>query len=371
MNGTGDISRQSNFELLRIISMVMITFHHFAVHGGFDWTATTGTIPYLWYNFIIMGGKVGVDVFVLISGYFLISSNESSFNAQKVFKLWGQVFFYSVVIYIIGLAAGICDFGIKSFIKAIFPITFSSWWFASTYFVLFIIHPFLNKLLCSLGKKAYQSLLLVLVILWSVIPTFTTSAYQSNSLLWFVTLYAIAGYIRIYGLNKKFTTRHYFLFYFVLSILTYLSSVIFTLMGTKWPVFAAHARYFYGQEKLPVLLISVSLFMIFATLTINYYKWINILASASFGVYLIHDSNVVRPVLWLDVFRNAQYQDSLFIIPYSIMVVVIVYMVCSILDLIRQKIFEQPYMLFVNRHAEIVIKLFSKICGYFKRIVFG
>ena len=60
--------RNSSVELLRIISMVMIVFHHFAVHGGFKWDANAVTIPHFWYNFIIMGGKIGVDIFVLISG---------------------------------------------------------------------------------------------------------------------------------------------------------------------------------------------------------------------------------------------------------------------------------------------------------------
>ena len=30
--------RQSNFELLRIISMILIVAHHYAVHGGFEIT---------------------------------------------------------------------------------------------------------------------------------------------------------------------------------------------------------------------------------------------------------------------------------------------------------------------------------------------
>lgn len=74
-----------------------------------------------------------------------------------------------------------------------FPITFSEWWFASTYFVLLLIHPFLNKFLNNL-KKSYQELLILLIVCWSIIPTFTNSEYQGNSFLWFMTLYAIAGY---------------------------------------------------------------------------------------------------------------------------------------------------------------------------------
>lgn len=50
-------NRQTNIELLRIISMLMIVFHHFAIHGGFNWETTELTIPHFWYNLIVMGVK--------------------------------------------------------------------------------------------------------------------------------------------------------------------------------------------------------------------------------------------------------------------------------------------------------------------------
>lgn len=349
----------------------MIVFHHFAVHGDFDWKSIGATIPHLWYNFVVMGGKVGVDIFILISGYFLINSNGSIFNFKRILKFWGQVFFYSIGIYLVFCAFGVSNFGIRTLIKTFFPITFSSWWFASAYFVLYIIHPFLNRLLRGLDKKSYQSLLVMLVILWSVIPTFTKSSYQGNKLLFFITLYAIAGYARLYGFNNKFTSKHYFILWAIISVLTYTMSVIFTLMGERWNRFSAYSTYFYGQEKVTVLLMSSTLFMAFVTLKMNYHKWINILASATFGVYLIHDSNIVRPFLWVEVFKNAGYQNSLLLIPYSIIVVAIVYIVCTIIDLIRKQVFEKPFMLLVSRYADTVIKPFSKICDFFRNIIFG
>ena len=79
------VTRQSNFELLRIVAMVMIVFHHFAVHGGFNFDSTTLSIPRFWFNFIIMGGKTGVNIFVLISGYFLIQSKSTKANINNVY----------------------------------------------------------------------------------------------------------------------------------------------------------------------------------------------------------------------------------------------------------------------------------------------
>lgn len=363
--------RQSNIELLRIVSMIMIVCHHFAVHGGFDWESSAITIPHLWYNLIVMGGKIGVDIFVLISGYFLIASHGKIFDFKRILKFWGQIIFYSLSIFAVFSLLHAHDYGIKAAIKAVFPITFSSWGFASTYFVLYLIHPFLNMFLNALNKKTYQTLLVMLVIIWSVIPTFTTSSFQGNSLWWFATLYAIAGYARLYGFNQLFATKEYFALWVVFSVLTYFSSVAFTILGTRWNAFASHPTYFYGMEKVSVLLISLTLFMAFATLKMSYHKWINTLATATFGVYLIHDSSIVRPFLWIDVFQNAQYQNSLFLIPYSIIVVTLVYMVCTAIDLIRQRVFEKPFILIVNRYADILLKPFARICDLCRKIVFG
>ncbi len=269
--------RESNFELLRIVAMLMIIFHHFAFHGDFNFESTGITISRLWYNFIFMGGKVGVNIFVLISGYFLILSK--GFDCKKMFKLVGQIFVYSILFFDTS----------GSTIANFFPILFSKWWFASTYFVLYLIHPFLNMFLNSLDKRAFQNMLLVFAFLWSIIPTFTTSQFQCNNLLWFVLLYAIAGYVRLYGFNEKYTVKTYFFLWVIFSLLTYFSSVILTIVDIKSDVFKpAYVTYFYGINTFSVLLISLTLFMTFAKLKINYNRWLNLLASTTFGIYHVN-----------------------------------------------------------------------------------
>jgi surface polysaccharide O-acyltransferase-like enzyme len=362
--------RDSSIELLRIIVMIMIVFHHFAIHGNFDLDMIS-PINRFWYNYIVMGGKIGVNVFVFISGYHLIDNNKISVNWQKILKFIGQVLFYSIVIFVIGKLMGVDGLGSRSLIKACFPITFSQWWFASGYFVLYLFHPFLNKLLHSLDKSSYQKLILMLVICWSVIPTFTTSSYQSNSLLWFVTLYSISGYIKLHGSNSKFTAKHYFISFLICSVLTYSTSVVFTLFGRKWDIFSSHATYFYDQEKVTTLLISLCLFMFFVSLKINYNKCINIVASATFGVYLIHDHSIIRQFLWVDIFQNAQYQDRLILIPYSIAVVVVVFAVCSLIDLFRQQLIERPFMFFVRKFLNNEKILFARSREALKDFIFG
>ena len=363
--------RNSSIELLRIIAMIMIVSCHFATHGGFSFDTKSLPIPRLWWNFIEMGGNLGVDIFVLISGYFLVTSSGKMFNLKRILKFWGQVFVYSIAIYFVFCVIGKQDFGLVSFIKALFPITFNSWWFASTYFVLYLMHPFINMLLQKLDKKGYQALLAMQLILWCVIPTFTSSDYQSNSLLWFVTLYCVAGYIKLFGLNPRFTTKSYLAFWLLFSALRYLSCISLMVLGIRIPFAAAHSLFFYGQQSVLTFISAVSLFMVFEKCDIGYIRWINIVASATFGVYLIHDSDVIRHLLWREVFKNAQYQNSMLLIPYSIMASAIVYIICTLIDLLRQQTIEKPFMAVVDRYSEKVIRAVEKLFDSVKNFVCG
>lgn len=371
VQSTKIINRNTSIELLRIISMIMIMFHHFAYHGNFEWNFNEVTLPHLWYDFILMGGKVGVDIFVLISGYFLIENTEKLFQPKKLLKFWGQVVFYSIMTYLLSVMLRLNAFEIKQLIKVCLPITYPGWWFASTYFMLYLIHPFLNKLLHGLSKTEYQYLILMMVLCWSIIPTATTQLFESNSLLWFVTLYGIAGYVNLYGGNQKLQSKHYFSLYFMVLIITYTVSTTFLFLGTKKEEWSTHAIDFFEIERLPILLMAITLFMGFVTLKINYHKWINMIASATFGVYLIHDSSYIRYYLWTNIFKINQYQDSTFLILYSILVVFILYVSCTMIDLIRKKLVEKPYMLFVNHYTYYFLKSFKIICEMFRKWIFG
>ena len=143
------------------------------------------------------------------------------------------------------------------------------------------------------------------------------------------------------------------------------------VLGTKIPLAANHSLYFYSQQSILTFISALSLFMVFQKCNIGYIKWINVVASATFGVYLIHDSNIIRYLLWHEWFKNAQYQDSLLLIPYSIIVVAIVYVICTLIDLLRQLIIEKPFMILVNRYSEKIVKPFEKVLIILKRGVFG
>ena len=122
-NKESTLKRDSSIELLRIIVMFCIIICHFATHGGFKFDNKVIDISRLWWNFIEMGGNLGVDVFVLISGYYLINSKKRGY-LFKILKLWGQIVFYSIVIYLFGYLIGLYSFSVAETITSLmlFPI---------------------------------------------------------------------------------------------------------------------------------------------------------------------------------------------------------------------------------------------------------
>ncbi|MGT2928821.1 acyltransferase [Streptococcus dentasini] len=330
--------RNSSFELLRILSIVMIIFHHFAIHGDFTMVGETEScLVRSWYYFIIMGGKVGVNIFILISAYFL-SASQKKLNLSKLVKFWGRVIFYSLALLALGAIFGSDQVDIKFVIKSFLPITFSMWWFATSYFILYLLHPFINKGLQQLSKTNYQQLLAVLITIFSLVPTFSGTTPDYTELTWFCTLYCIGGYIRKFGLLESFSKKILTAFVTLIVLLNLVGTVILSYLTDKFEIIKGHVIYFYGENKLPIVLISILLFLIFKKIQLSHSKVINTIASTSFAVYLIHDHPIVRPFLWEELFHVNQYQDSWLIIPASIVIVLLVYSACTAIDLIRKRI---------------------------------
>lgn len=356
-------NRLSNFELLRIFAMLLIIAHHFSVHGDFTFTTGVVTIPQLWIQFLYIGGKIGVNLFVMISGYFLIKSKR--FKIEKLLKLWVQLVFYGVVLFLVLSYIGIAPFDLDMLIKGITPVSSRLWWFASTYFVLYLLHPFLNKLLLGLDKKSYLKLLILLFIIWSVIYTIYLKKFECNDLLWFIFLYSLAGYIRIYYENKVSSSKKYFTYALIVIFIVVLLITSFDILGIKYSLIK---KVLMEQNSVFSILITLFIFLGFKNIDLKYNKFINIISSTTFGVYLIHDYSLVRKFIWTKLFKNAIYAKSLFIIPYSIGVILFVFIICSIIELIRIKLIEDNYINILNKTGLKASNLINRFIDYVDKI---
>ena len=324
--------RLSNFELLRIISMLLIVMGHFFWHG--EGVAIGNGEPFLSVllaDWTRVYGKLGVDVFVLLSGYFLI--NQAEFKYSKLLKIWGQIFFYSIVFYLIAIKSGHAVFNLKELRMNLMPITYQGWWFASAYFFMFLVSPIINISLRKLTQETYQKLLVIFGISWSVFPTVLSVKMQSNDLLWFLFLYSVAAYIR---LHVKFENNNKSIVFvgILLIVAIHFAIVIFGRRTGWWMT---------TQESLPIFLMALILFIVFINIRIETNYIINYVASTTFGIYLIHDNKYVSDFWRVSIF---DCQDALLmqnIIWYWILVAFVVFGLSFVIDLVRKMTVEKIY----------------------------
>ena len=62
------------------------------------------------------------------------------------------------------------------------------------------------------------------------------------------------------------------------------------------------------------------------------------IAGAAFGVYLIHDNYLIRYLVW-DTFPASKVARTHWAVIYAALIAVIVYLVCTCVELFRQRIF--------------------------------
>lgn len=96
---TEKIDRESNFELLRIICMLLIIWGHLT--NKYLVSEPILGLNYIETHFLKSFTTVAVNVFVLISGYFSIS-----FKLPRILKLGQLTWFYSVTLLILTVSSG-------------------------------------------------------------------------------------------------------------------------------------------------------------------------------------------------------------------------------------------------------------------------
>lgn len=140
------MNRKSNIELLRIIAMFMILGLHV------NYLAVTApnaqdiaTSPLISFMRIFMENIciVGVNVFVLISGWFGIN-----FKTKGLSSFLFQCIFISLLIFIAFAVTGEVEVNQRN-IMSVFLIYKNAYWFVWAYLFLYILAPVLNSFISS------------------------------------------------------------------------------------------------------------------------------------------------------------------------------------------------------------------------------
>jgi len=274
------INRNSHYEILRIIAMLSVFLSH--VPCAPDALAANKIL----HSFFYCGGAFGVNLFVLIGSWFLAGQD---FRAERVGRIVFQTAFYGILFYAVSIILG-SDISLRNFILCF------SLWFPFGYVCMLCLAPFLEKL-----NRSYKKAIIITIASLSIIVFIMMLTDQRNILtllfskglflgpVWYSFIYV---FISCYK-NKicKAVKNSHRMKYFMLSAILYLLMFIFLHYFGEGDVRSAFS---------PLCFLS-ALFLFLGFLSFDRTisnKGINLIASTSFGVYLIQGHRVFMVYIW-------------------------------------------------------------------------
>ena len=352
--------RNSNYELMRIISMFMIIIWHIIIHGGILNTCNNIQVKKI-LEFILMIIIIHVNSFILLTGYF---QSTNKFRQSKIWSLINASLFYKVIIIIFFTIFFGLNLSNVDYIREFFIFNLDEYWFIKYYIFLYIISPFLNILINNIKKNQYQKLLLVLFFIFSILPFITGGkAFENNgyNLTNFVFLYFIGAYLRRYPMKdwyifKKISNNLYklillilFVTIVILNFSLYQTNEILKDYGSVFnEVFGNMYNMALTYSNPLVIMQSIIFFSLFSTFNFNI-KLINNISKLTMGIYLIHDNNYVRDRIYNFFEISIRYNSSYKFIIYMFFVAVVIFVLSGIIEFLRQKLFKFIYNLKISR----------------------
>lgn len=304
--------RQSNLELLRIVAMFFIVVGHVFWHG-FHQEASLH-VP---VRSVVI---IGVNLFVLISGYFGIN-----LRLKGLFTIIGVVLFYSGISVVVRWCFGSMDLSFMSYIQLLSPFSFTNYWFVKCYIGLMLLSPLLNAGLAAILKNKNNSIFFLMSLSYiNFIGGWLSGDFYINgngyNLMNFVFIYIVGRYLFEYSIYKKISPFLWCLLYASATATLYFMA--FIMPGRVWN---------YNNPCIVLAAISFFCLMLYFQLKSSF---INYMASCMFPVYLLQDGLAGNGCLYDYIYR--WYSKELYI--YVIIYIICLFGAVFLLEPIRRRL---------------------------------
>lgn len=338
--------RMANIELLRSIAMMMVITLHYLDKGKVliplgQEQSLIGLCAWMLEAFAI----VAVNVYVLISGYFLV---ETGFSWKRLVMLVAQVLFYSLLIPVVLGLTGVIQFSelnVYDLLYYVFPLQMNHYWFATAYILLYLFIPVLSLGVKQMKKEQLRLMIGLLLLAFSVSKTFLPFQFEIDArgydVIWFICLFCIAAYIRRFGTEKITNSKKGFLLYGVGSAAVFLIANFISFLSNKTGKFEYFSSYSFHYNYLFCLLASIGLFLGFLHWNMPEGKAADLarkIAPYTFGVYLIHE-NINLRYLWPEWLQTERWKDTVWLPLHLIASVLLVFLIGISIDYFRSRLF--------------------------------
>ena len=323
-------NRNTNIELLRIISMFLVLCVHadFLSLGVPDLNDfDSNQLVVIVRAFIESLSIVCVNVFVMISGWFGVRA-----SVKGLCSFIFQCLYFSLGLYFCSIFF-LRPFSVQGLISS---LLMSSYWFIPAYIALYILSPALNAFLEKFNSKQVSIALLIFFSFQTIfgmtgIAKFIEFGYSCFS---FVGLYLLAGFIHK-NTPPVVNVDNWKL------LLIYLSSSVIITIFFLIEIRVGINLKTYSYINPFVIISSSSLLLVFTSLKIRHNRIINYLSSSIFAVYLLHLNKFCGKQLFVSINQTlySQYEGIFAIL--SILIFLILVMIIAI-------VLDQPRKLFWN-----------------------
>ncbi len=329
--------KDSNLQLLKIIAMFLIVLSHVADFGGFN--------SVIGYNFYFLKGinlgNLGIDILILITGYYAC---KSTFSVKKLVLFISQVWFYSVIIFLISAIFKLEVFSISNLLKYIFPLISKRYWLFTCCAVICIFSPYINSFLSGLKINQYNHFIITMLVIFGALKTLVASDMYCNELVSVFVIYCIGFYFAKYPKNiLTFNKTTPYIVMAVSAVLMIASIPLFDALTENVSALDFSDFSFHSMTAIPVICFASSLFAVMLTRKPKNNEMINSIAETVAGVYLIHCHPCIREKIWQGIFKVNKLSMSPALIIVSILGTVAVFVICFFIEYARKKYIESSW----------------------------
>jgi surface polysaccharide O-acyltransferase-like enzyme len=268
--------------------MFMIVIHHILLHGGVLSSSSDANYAVAWLMNISV--YCAVNCYAIISGFVGYSDQPKSYHYKKFLSFWMQVFTYSFGITLIAYLIKPEAIGLKTLIKSLAPVASKQYWYFSAYAGLFFIVPWINRLLQSFTTQETFKFVFSLLTVFVCYVTFANrlgdcfSLSSGYSFVWLAILYIIGAWMKKCNVQRYCKSRTLIIGIFVCVLFAWAAKVFLD------------CDIFYKYTSFTLVFIAFALVSIFSKLQpkVLCRKFVTCFSPAAFGVYLIHDQQLMR-----------------------------------------------------------------------------
>lgn len=269
-------------------------------------------------------------------------SGVEHFNLNKMVKrltkLWIWVLFYTWIILLIHFCFRIGrEVTTKEILHNVFPLIFNEYWFVTSFFVLFLLTPLLNKMIAMLKKKQLLAYLVILTVVTGAMPLLNgvlPPFGSAESVGIMITSYLFAAYSHKYDLRIN-------------NLLLILLIII--CLGVEY-LFKR-----FNAGIMPFLVVA-AIFILVTRMKSYHSVLVNAIASSVFASYLITENELIRFTLWHKWLNVGQYTN------HPILPGLVIALCLLFITIISDQLYKLIYFIVINRFKDKLDKyLIAKI----------